>query len=185
MTLPHVKKFFLFIGFILSVQFSTFSQTEKQIKNKFPTKFENNEYTNKSYTTFDDVDLYSLQAYPNLYRFMENWIGTPYRLGGTNRRGVDCTQFNIRLYKDVYNLDLENTAQKQWEQTLRISKDFLSCGDLVFFRNKLSQSSWHTGVYIGNSFFIHASKRNDGVRINSIDEPIYKEEFIGSGRLLK
>jgi len=133
--------------------------------------------------TYQSVDLYELQANPILYKFIEEWNGTPYRLGGTNKRGIDCSQFNKRLYKDVYNKDLENTAQKQWNQTIRISKECLVVGDLVFFRSKISPSGWHTGVYIGNTFFVHAANKTDGVKVSSLEEGRYKNSLRGYGRL--
>jgi len=133
--------------------------------------------------TYQSVDLYELQANPILYKFIEEWNGTPYRLGGTNKRGIDCSQFNKRLYKDVYNKDLENTAQKQWNQTIRISKECLEVGDLVFFKSKISPSGWHTGVYIGNTFFVHAANKTDGVKVSSLEEARYKNSLRGYGRL--
>ena len=112
------------------------------------------------------------------------WIGKPYKLGGNSERGIDCSQFNKRLYKDVYNKVLGEVAYKQWEQTQRLKKDSLMIGDLVFFRSKASPSGWHTGVFIGNSYFIHAANRYEGVKISSIEEPRYKQMIRGYGRLI-
>jgi len=78
-----------------------------------------------------------------LNNFMLQWIGKPYKLGGRTDKGIDCSQLTKRLYKDVYNKDLENVAYKQWEQTQRIKQDSLQVGDLVFFRSKVSPSGWH------------------------------------------
>lgn len=38
--------------------------------------------------------------------FIDEWKGTPYRLGGRSKSGIDCSQFTKRLYKDVYNKQL-------------------------------------------------------------------------------
>lgn len=119
-----------------------------------------------------------------LNKFMLYWIGKPYKLGGNSERGIDCSQFNKRLYKDVYNKVLGEVAYKQWEQTQRLKKDSLVVGDLVFFRSKASPSGWHTGTYIGNTYFIHAANRYEGVKISSIEEPRYKQMIRGYGRLI-
>ena len=119
-----------------------------------------------------------------LNKFMLYWIGKPYKLGGNGERGIDCSQFNKRLYKDVYNKVLGEVAYKQWAQTQRLKKDSLIVGDLVFFRSKASPSGWHTGTYIGNSYFIHAANKYEGVKISSLDEPRYKEMIRGYGRLI-
>ena len=119
-----------------------------------------------------------------LNKFMLYWIGKPYKLGGNSERGIDCSQFNKRLYKDVYNKTLGEVAYRQWVQTQRLKKDSLIVGDLVFFRSKASPSGWHTGTYIGNSYFIHAANKYEGVKISSLDEPRYKEMIRGYGRLI-
>ena len=119
-----------------------------------------------------------------LNKFMLYWIGKPYKLGGNSERGIDCSQFNKRLYKDVYNKVLGEVAYKQWAQTQRLKKDSLMVGDLVFFRSKASPSGWHTGVFIGNSYFIHAANKYEGIKISSIEEPRYKQMIRGYGRLI-
>lgn len=141
--------------------------------------------TNSKYTNFkkpainDDI----LTSDTILNNFMLHWIGKPYKLGGSTERGIDCSQFNKRLYKDVYKKDLGNVAYKQWEQTERIKKDSLIVGDLVFFRSRQSPSGWHCGTYIGNTYFIHAANRYEGVKISSLEEPRYKVAVRGYGRL--
>ena len=115
---------------------------------------------------------------------MLHWIGKPYKLGGNSERGIDCSQFNKRLYKDVYNKVLGEVAYKQWAQTQRLKKDSLMVGDLIFFRSKASPSGWHTGTYIGNTYFIHAANRYEGVKISSLEEPKYKGAIRGYGRLM-
>ena len=142
--------------------------------------------TKKSYTDFKLPAISDEILTPDtiLNKFMLYWIGKPYKLGGNSERGIDCSQFNKRLYKDVYNKVLAEVAYKQWEQTQRLKKDSLMVGDLVFFRSKASPSGWHTGVLIGNSYFIHAANKYEGVKISSIEEPRYKQMIRGYGRLI-
>jgi lipoprotein Spr len=111
------------------------------------------------------------------------WIGKPYKLGGKTEKGIDCSQFNKRLYQDVYSTQLENVCYKQWNQTGRIKRDSLQVGDLLFFRSKSSPSGWHCGIYIGNTYFVHAANRYEGVKISSISEPRYSKTFRGGGRV--
>jgi lipoprotein Spr len=118
-----------------------------------------------------------------LNKFILNWLGKPYKLGGKTEKGIDCSQFNKRLYKDVYNLTLENVCYKQWNETGRIKKDSLVVGDLLFFRSKSSPSGWHCAVYIGNTYFVHAANRYEGVKVSSLSEPRYSKTFRGGGRV--
>jgi murein DD-endopeptidase / murein LD-carboxypeptidase len=118
-----------------------------------------------------------------LNKFILKWIGKPYKLGGKTEKGIDCSQFNKKLYQDVYSKQLENVCYKQWNQTGRIRRDSLQVGDLLFFRSKQSPSGWHCGTYIGNTYFVHAANRYEGVKISSINEPRYFKTFRGGGRL--
>jgi lipoprotein Spr len=115
--------------------------------------------------------------------FILKWLGKPYKLGGKTEKGIDCSQFNKRLYKDVYNTTLENVCYKQWNQTGRIKRDSLEVGDLLFFRSTRSPSGWHCGVYIGNTYFVHAANRYEGVKLSSLSEPRYNKSYKGGGRV--
>lgn len=120
-----------------------------------------------------------------LNQFIKKWIGRPYKFGGNTERGIDCSQFSKRLYKDVYNLKLENVCSRQWRQTSRVNRDSLKTGDILFFNSKVSPSGWHCGIYLSNSKFIHAANRRDGVKISSLEEPMYRRLYKGAGRILK
>jgi lipoprotein Spr len=118
-----------------------------------------------------------------LNSFILKWLGKPYKLGGKTEKGIDCSQFTKRLYKDVYSKELENVAYKQWNQTIRIKRDSLQVGDIVFFRSRQSPSGWHCGAYIGNTYFVHAANKFEGVKVSSLNEPRYVKSYRGSGRL--
>lgn len=119
-----------------------------------------------------------------LNEFVIKWVGKPYKLGGTTEKGIDCSQFNKRLYKDVYGLNLENVCYKQWNQTKRIKISELKTGDLIFFKSKLSPSGWHCAVYIGETLFVHAANKYEGVKVSSLQEPKYKNSYRGAGRVI-
>jgi cell wall-associated NlpC family hydrolase len=119
-----------------------------------------------------------------LNEFVVKWIGKPYKLGGTTEKGIDCSQFNKRLYRDVYGLNLENVCYKQWNQTQRIKIVDLKVGDLIFFRSKASPSGWHCAVYIGETLFVHAANKYEGVKVSSLEDPRYKKTYRGAGRIL-
>jgi lipoprotein Spr len=117
-----------------------------------------------------------------LNKFMVYWLRKPYKFGGDSEKGIDCSKLTKRLYKDVYNKIIGDIAEEQFDQSKRIKRDSLQLGDLVFFRSKQSPSGWHCGAYIGNTYFIHAANRYEGVKISSLDEPRYKKTIRGFGR---
>jgi len=118
----------------------------------------------------------------NLNVFIVHWLRKPYRLGGSTEKGIDCSQFNKRLAIDVYKINIENTCETQWETTERVKKDSLQVGDIIFFRSRQSPSGWHCATYIGETRFVHASNRYEGVKISSLNEPNYKKVYKGAGR---
>jgi cell wall-associated NlpC family hydrolase len=113
-----------------------------------------------------------------LYSFIDGWMDTRYRYGGTDRSGIDCSAFADTLMSNVYNLNLPRTANEQYDICKKISKDDLSQGDLVFFNTRGGVS--HVGVYLGNGYFVHSSIR--GVMISSLNEDYYSKKYIGGGR---
>ncbi len=54
----------------------------------------------------------------------------------------------------------------------------LKPGDIVFFKDSTGYVH-HEGLYIGNHMFLHAPHTGDVVKISSLDEPYYKEQFAG------
>lgn len=119
-----------------------------------------------------------------LSTFVNEWLGVRYRLGGSTKRGIDCSQFTKKLYGEVYGIKLGNNCQQQWNQTKRVKRDSLEVGDIIFFRSRQSPSGWHCGLYLGNRNFVHAANKAEGVKISSIDEPRYQKGFKGAGRLI-
>lgn len=132
---------------------------------------------------FISTPLFSQTDDKKLNRFIYDWIDAKYSYGGSSMSGIDCSQFNKKLYKIVYNKDLNNTCLLQWKQTKRITKDKLKVGDLVFFKSKGSPSGWHCGVYIGDSNFVNAANSRIDIQINSLNDEYYKRNFRGAGRL--
>ena len=142
-----------------------------------------NSQTKKELFVLDSVPV--LTPDTTLNNFVYHWLGKPYRLGGKTERGIDCSQFNKRLAADVYKIELANVCYKQWEQTERVKLDSLQIGDLLFFRSSVSPSGWHCATYIGETLFVHAANRYEGVKISSINEPRYRKALRGAGRVKK
>ncbi len=115
-----------------------------------------------------------------LIRELSGWMGTPYRFGGSTRAGVDCSGFVWAVYRNVYGIHLPRTTDQQANQTRRIRQHRLKEGDIVFFRTKGRKIS-HSGIFITNGYFIHASSSR-GVIINNLDERYYARRFVKGGR---
>lgn len=115
-----------------------------------------------------------------LVKVAMGFLGAPYRFGGSSVTGIDCSAFVKKIYQ-IFNITLPRTAFEQSHVGLRIARGELIEGDLLFFntRRKLG----HVGIYIGNNKFVHASSRNRGVRIDSLNTPYFDRRFVKAIRL--
>ncbi len=96
--------------------------------------------------------------------------GTPYVYGGNNPSGFDCSGFVQYVYrKNGY--ELPRTVSNM-EKVLKKTKSPLK-GDIVIFENPK-----HTGIYMGNGMFIHASSSR-GVVIDNLNQSWYKKRLKG------
>ena len=131
------------------------------------------------YAMVMDVEVESL-GNPALYKFIDEWYGTHYRMGGTTKKGIDCSAFSGTLLSSIYSFDVPRTAREQYKICEHINREDLLPGDLVFFNTRGGVS--HVGVYLANNHFVHSSS-SDGVKISSLDESYYNRKFIGGGRV--
>jgi len=130
------------------------------------------------YAMMMNVDVESLKNL-SLLGFIDNWFGTRYHLGGTSKRGIDCSALTGALLLAVYGFNMPRTAREQYDATEHIDKGNLKEGDLVFFNTHGGVS--HVGVYLENDYFVHASTH--GVKISSLDDHYYSKRFICGGRI--
>lgn len=112
----------------------------------------------------------------------KNWRGTRYRLGGTTRKGIDCSAFMQVTFRDLFGISLPRTTSEQAKKGTKISKSELRTGDLVFFRTGRGPNGKHVGVYVKNGQFLHASTKG-GVIYSDMNSPYWSRTFWQARRL--
>ena len=108
-------------------------------------------------------------------------IGTPYRYGGADLGGFDCSGLVYHVYREL-GVDAPRTAAAQYEASRRLARPELAPGDLVFFRTSGRRIS-HVGIYAGEGRFVHAPQTGRTVELKSLDDAYYAAVFAGGGRL--
>jgi lipoprotein Spr len=138
--------------------------------------------TNENETSLRDND--SDKVASGLNGFVEQWLHTPYKYGGMNRSGVDCSGFSSIVMQEVYNIKVPRTAEEQYNNGEKIRDSWRSPGDLVFFKNFRGHGIDHVGIYLGNNRFAHAAESN-GVVVSDLDESYYLKRYVGACRYIK
>jgi cell wall-associated NlpC family hydrolase len=114
-------------------------------------------------------------------KLAEEFIGTPYRSGGTTSGGVDCSGLTFTVYRRV-GVKLPRTSDAQARAGSHINRGDLRPGDLVFFGS--GSNVTHVGIYANEGEFIHASTRARSVRYDRLDNKYFRNRYIGARRVL-
>ncbi len=114
-----------------------------------------------------------------------NFLGVPYRMGGTSREsGFDCSGFTRHVFENSLGLILPRRAAEQANMPgmLQVNQAELKPGDLVFF-NTLRHTFSHVGIYIGDNKFIHSPRAGGVVRVEDMRMAYWQQRFDGARRL--
>jgi len=116
-----------------------------------------------------------------LYIEYEKWIGTPYKLGGKDFNGVDCSSFVQTVYKNAFNIKLPRTTKEQAKKGFRVNRNSSKAGDIILF--KTAYNIRHSGIIIEKGKFMHTSEKH-GVSISNIHNPYWNSKYWQTRRIL-
>jgi probable lipoprotein NlpC len=122
----------------------------------------------------------------------EQYLDVPYRYGGMDSLGLDCSGLVYLSFRDALSVTAPRTAWEIELWTEKIPESELQKGDLVFFNtgdnaeDKIPGRASHVGIYAGEGRFIHAASRGPrtGVIYSLLEEPSWRYGFTGAGRVL-
>ena len=108
--------------------------------------------------------------------------GTPYRNGGSDPSGFDCSGF-VQWVFAQNGMKLPREVKDQWKLGDDIDRDDIKPGDLVFFET-VSRGPSHVGIALGGDQFVHAPSSTGVVRIERYSSSYWSRRWVGAKRVL-
>jgi cell wall-associated NlpC family hydrolase len=107
--------------------------------------------------------------------------GTPYRNGGADPDGFDCSGFTQYVFWQ-HGIALPRDVKDQFEMGRKVKPRDISPGDLVFF-STVARGASHVGIALGDDEFVHAPSSKGVVRVERIGASYWSRRFVGARRL--
>ncbi len=112
----------------------------------------------------------------------KTYLGMPYKYGGNGKTNIDCSLFVKQVFAE-HGITLPRTAHEQAEIGNYIEKEDLIAGDRLYFYERNNRGHiGHTGLYIGDGQFIHASSNQGEVAISNLFDRAYTSIYAWAKR---
>lgn len=139
--------------------------------------------------TDEEEDQQGLFLADDLIDFARGFLGKPYRRGGKNPAGFDCSGFTSYIFKN-FDIHLAPSSSAQYTQGHAVATSEVRPGDLLFFSGRGARSNvGHVGMAVevlsdGTIIFIH-SATSGGIRYDRYpDGGYYSKRYIGARRMI-
>lgn len=107
--------------------------------------------------------------------------GAPYRSGGIDPTGFDCSGF-VRYVYQQHGVEMPREVREQFRVGKTIARDRLEPGDLVFF-STVAPGASHVGIVIGGDQFVHAPSERGVVRVENLSSQYWATRYVGAKRV--
>lgn len=118
---------------------------------------------------------------PAVVRTALELLGVPYRNGGTDPSGFDCSGLVQWVYAR-HGTALPREVRDQYRVGRKVDLADVEPGDLIFFET-VARGASHVGVVIGEGRFLHAPSSNGVVRIEPYNANYWIRRFVGARRV--
>ena len=109
--------------------------------------------------------------------------GTPYRDGGTDPEGFDCSGFTWYVYGQ-HGIILPRNVREQFQAGTSVKPDRLEPGDLIFF-STVARGPSHVAIAIGGDQFVHAPSSTGVVRVERLSSGYWQPRLVGARRVMR
>ena len=110
-------------------------------------------------------------------------LGTPYHYGGSSPTdGFDCSGLVQYSSKKTLGVNLPRRSAEQADYGSNINLSSAKAGDLLFF-NTSGEANSHVGIYLGQTYFVHAPSSGGAVRVEDYTLDYWQKRFNGARRI--
>lgn len=119
----------------------------------------------------------------SLLREAFSYMGVPYVWAGNTRSGLDCSAFVKNVFSSAWGVKLPRHSgdQAKYGSAVNSTAD-LRAGDRLYFDMGRKGRISHTGIYIGNGYFIHASSNHHCVAVDQLAKSNYWNALVSARR---
>lgn len=138
-------------------------------------------------TSNSHPNTFSIQENKEIIQASKQFMGIPYRNGGMDLDGMDCSGFLFSLYAGN-SFIIPRTTGLQMEFGYPIEKSSIETGDWLFFKTNGAAQINHVGLVTQitskNILFIHAST-SKGIREDDLYQSYWTRSFVKALRPFK
>lgn len=107
--------------------------------------------------------------------------GTPYRDGGSDPSGFDCSGFTQYVFAQ-HGVALPRAVRDQYRLGKSVEPEDLAAGDMIFFTTT-APGPTHVAIAIGGDQFVHAPSTTGVVRVERLGSSYWAPRYLGARRL--
>ena len=107
--------------------------------------------------------------------------GVPYRNGGADPSGFDCSGFTQYVYRR-YGIVLPREVRDQFDLGTPVGTEAIAPGDLLFFTTVAPGAS-HVAIALGGDEFVHAPSSTGVVRVERTTSAYWAARFVAARRV--
>ncbi|KMY51630.1 C40 family peptidase [Peribacillus loiseleuriae] len=113
-----------------------------------------------------------------------DYVGSPYKYGGTTPEGFDASGFTQYIYQDAATeMKIPRTSTEQYKTGKAVQQKDLKTGDLVFYATGEKGKVSFVGIFNGDGTFVGSTTK--GVKIVKMSDKYWKDRYIGAKRIIE